>query len=104
MKKIRQQILDLEKLGPLPSENNLDPDLIRCYENLYRSITKPITNEEARILVKLFGSDGCFGLASSFVHLIETAPDWPLEDCLSEINNEWIIELRNRAIRGGRLK
>jgi len=51
-------------------------------------------------MVELFVLDGCYGVASSFMRLIETAPGWPLKDCLKQLNNEWKIELRNRAIRG----
>jgi hypothetical protein len=90
-------------LGPLPSEDSRDVELMEKYDKLYRAINPPVTDEEARVLVKLFGSDGCFGLASSLVHLIETSPGWPLEDCLREMGNEWVVELRNRAMRGGRL-
>lgn len=100
---IRQEISAMSSLGPLPSECGANPELIRKYEELYRSVARPITDDEARLLVKLFGADGCFGLASSLVHLIETAPGWPLKDCLTNLENEWIIELRNRAIRGGLL-
>jgi hypothetical protein len=32
---------------------------------------------------------------------IETAPGWPLKDCLAQLNSDWKIELRNRALRGG---
>ncbi|NOU23506.1 MAG: hypothetical protein HOO93_17300 [Methyloglobulus sp.] len=103
MKNIRQTIYALNALGPLPSEDESNPELIRKYEELFRSITKPVSDDEAYILAKLFGSDGCFGLASSLVHLIETAPGWPLKDCLTNLDNEWITELRNRAIRGGLL-
>jgi len=101
MVNVRKEIEEMNALGPLPSEECRDIELIKKYENLYRAITRPVTVEEARILVKLFGSDGCFGFASSLVHLIETAPGWPLEDCLCDMDNEWIVELRNRAIRGG---
>lgn len=100
MASVRREIEDMNTLGPLPPEEGANPDLIEKYESLYRAISKPVTDQEARILVKLFGSDGCFGLASSIMHLIETAPGWPLEDCLVDLDNEWRIELRNRAIRG----
>ncbi|POZ50376.1 hypothetical protein [Methylovulum psychrotolerans] len=103
MASIRKEIAALNLLGALPTEDGTDPALIQKYEELYRRIIRPITDEEARVLVKLFGSDGCFGLASSLVHLIETAPGWPLEDCLHNLDNEWIMALRNRAIRGGLL-
>lgn len=103
MTNVRQEINTLYTLGPLPSEHDANPELIRKYEDLYRAIIRPITDEEARLLVKLFGSDGCFGLASSLIHLIETAPGWPLKDCLNNLDNEWIIVLRNRSIKGGLL-
>lgn len=103
MLNIRKEIEELNALGPLPSEDSRDIELLKKYDYLYRAITPPLTDDEARILVKLFGSDGCFGLASSLVHLIETSPGWPLEDCLYNMDNEWVLELRNRAMRGGRL-
>lgn len=103
MKNIRKEIEEMRALGPLPSEDSRDIELMKKYDALYRAITKPITDEEARVLVKLFGQDGCFGLASSLMHLIESSPGWPLEDCLHDLDNEWIVELRNRAVRGGLL-
>lgn len=98
---VRTEVDELEKLGSLPSEDRAEVAQLEMIEQLYRAIGKPITDNEARVLVELFGSDGCYGLASSFMHLIETAPGWPLKDCLKQLNNEWKIELRNRAIRGG---
>jgi len=93
----------LVQLGKLPSEGEASVERIRQFEQSYRAIARPVTDDEARALVGLFGDDGCFGFASSLVHLIETAPNWPLEDCLRNLQNEWVAELRNRAIRGGRL-
>jgi hypothetical protein len=89
-------------LGPLPPESEADVALLEKYDKLYRSILAPITDQEARLLVRLFGHDGCFGLASSIMHLIESAPGWPLTDCLTDPSNEWIVEMKNRCIRGGR--
>lgn len=101
MTNTRKEIQEMSALGPLPSEIGADIDFLKKYESLYRAVTRPITDDEARVLVKLFGPDGCFGAASSLMHLIETAPGWPLEDCLRDRDNEWVVELRNRAIRGG---
>ncbi|MES2355252.1 MAG: hypothetical protein V4568_12805 [Pseudomonadota bacterium] len=103
MSDIRPEIAALSALGPLPSEQGADPVLLQKYDKLYRAIARPVTDEEARVLTKLFGSDGCFGLASSLLHLIETAPGWPLLDCFDNLDNEWIVELRDRAIRSGYL-
>jgi hypothetical protein len=103
MLNVRREIEEMKALGPLPSEDDPDLAVLKKYEELYRAIAQPVTDEEARILVELLGSDGCFGLASSIMHLVESAPGWPLEDCLRDLTNEWKVELRNRAIRGGRL-
>lgn len=98
---VRTEVDELEKLGPLPSEDEAGVAQLERIEKLYRAITRPITDDEARVLVELFGPDGCYGVASSFMHLIETAPGWPLKECLQQLNNEWKVELRNRAVRGG---
>jgi hypothetical protein len=98
---VRTEIAELEQLGPLPSEDNEDVSQLARIEALCRAIAKPITDNKACVLVELFGPDGCYGLASSFMHLIETAPGWPLKDCLAQLNSDWKIELRNRALRGG---
>lgn len=98
---VRSEIQELEKLGPLPSEDDAEAAQLGRIEVLYRTIVRPITDDEARVLVELFGHDGCYGLASAFMHLIETAPGWPLNDCLQHPHNNWKAELRDRAIRGG---
>ncbi len=100
---MRPEIANLIHLGTLPSERGASLERIQQFEQCYRAVSRPVSDEEARALVTLFGNDGCFGLASSLVHLIETAPGWPLVDCLANTNNEWVVELRQRAIRGGHL-
>jgi hypothetical protein len=60
-------------------------------------IEQPISDDDARALVKLFGPDDSFGLAWTLLHLIETAPGWPLEDVLDESGNEWVDRLKQRA-------
>jgi hypothetical protein len=104
---MRQEIIELGKLGALPSSvavlrSNLD-DLIVRYETLITSIGKPVTDEEARVLTRIFGPDDGFGLAWTLVGLIESAPGWPLWDVLRDSDNEWIRLLRRRLgneIRG----
>jgi hypothetical protein len=54
--------------------------------------------------VKLFGLDDCFGLAEPLLHLVESAPGWPLEDCLKNSDNEWIKFLKLRIENGKRLQ
>ena len=100
---MRPEIRSLVELGRLPSEDDADVEKLRKYDMEYRGITRPITDEEAIALLGLFGEDGCFGLASSLMHLVETAPGWPIKDFLTDTSNPWILELKNRAIRGGAL-
>ena len=100
---MRPEIKRLLLLGPLPSEDDASVDHLRLVEAELKSVTKPLTDDEARALVSLFGPDGCFGVSWSFLHLIETAPGWPLADCLANLENEWVLSLRDRAVRGGLL-
>ncbi len=91
-------------MGPLPREAGADPTLLLKFESLMRAIATPLTDAEARLLIRSFGDDDCFGAAAHLVTLIETAPSWPLVDCLTDTGNEWIRELRARAVRGGKLR
>jgi hypothetical protein len=80
----RQPIIaQLAKHGPLPSAAERDVAKVRQVQTLLMQIDQPISNDDARILVTLFGPDDAFGLAWTLVHLIETAPDWPLWDVLN---------------------
>lgn len=92
---VRTEVEELAKPGPLPSEDEAEVGQLKRIEQLYRAITKPITDDEARVLVELSGPDDCYGVASTFAHLIETAPGWPLGDGLEQLNNEW----KNRATK-----
>ncbi len=92
---IRKHVSELVKLGPLPS-SEAEIDQIGVYEELLASITSPVTDEEAISLVKMFGPDDCYGLAWTLLHLIETAPNWPIKECLPG-DNEWVNLLRTRT-------
>ena len=94
---IRDEVLELGKLGPFPAADDADVHLVKRFQDLIHSIQTPITDEEARVLVKVFGPDDFFELAWPLIHLIETAPGWPLEDCLRETGNEWIERLKRRV-------
>lgn len=102
---VREAITELEDMGPLPSYAvAMQPDQLaklERYTRLIASIQKPVTDEEARVLVRLFGPDDCFELEKSLVHLIESAPGWPIWDCLEDAHNEWIQTLRQRLDNAG---
>lgn len=94
---VRSEVLSLHQIAPLPSEDNGTPALVEQYEKLIRAIKTPVADAEARLLVKVFGEDGCFGLAASLLQRIETAPHWPIWDSLVDTENPWIAELVRRA-------
>lgn len=99
---VRDQVRQLCALGSLPPATATSPEHLRAYETLLSKVTRPLSDDEARALVVLFGPDDCYGLAWTLLHLIETAPGWPLPDCLQG-TGEWIETLRSRARRGGKL-
>lgn len=103
---IRQEVIELGRMGPLPEsekavKENLQ-ELISRYEKLIMSIKKPVTDEEARVLVTVFGSDDAFGLVWPLVSLVESAPGWPLAECLENNDNEWIRMLKQRLRNAAR--
>jgi hypothetical protein len=93
---MRPQVEQLVALGPFPSEDEATDEDVEQREALVTSISRPVTDDEARALATLFGPDTFYGGAWTVLHLIETAPGWPLEDALQNEDNEWIRLLRQR--------
>jgi hypothetical protein len=106
---VRQEIVALHCLGRLYDEHwlveNASVDLPQRCEELLKSFHPPVTDEEACVLNALLPDDGSstFGFAWSLLHLIETAPGWPINSCMDKTESWWINFLRERAQRGGRL-
>jgi hypothetical protein len=106
---MRQGIRDLLALGPFPPETSGNEDetfiypdeLVDTYADLIGQIERPVTDDEARALITLFGPDTFYGVAWSLLHTIETAPGWPLVDVLQDTANEWVARLRQRAENSG---
>jgi hypothetical protein len=97
MRRIRQEVIELGTLGPFPASGAVELTQIEQRQRLLDAIKSPVTDAEARELVKLFGPDDYFGLAWTVLHLVESAPGWPLEDCLASVDDEWIQTLRRRV-------
>jgi hypothetical protein len=97
---MRPEVEDLVEMGPLPESASAASDLAKLeeYQRRLESIATPVSDDEAKALLNLFGPDDCFGLAWTLVHLVETAPDWPLVDCLVDSSNPWVQLLRERAV------
>jgi hypothetical protein len=98
---MRPEIKRLTLLGRLPAETEGPSQRLEQIDAIFRGLKKPVTDDEARALAILFGEDDCFGLAWSLLHLVESAPGWPLQDVLTGKDSTWITELRERAQRGG---
>jgi len=92
---MRQEVRAFVALGPLPNEE-ADEQEISQHEELLLQIAAPVTDEEAMALVGMFGPDDCYGLAWTLLHLIETAPNWPLPAALRDTGNEWVLRLHDR--------
>jgi hypothetical protein len=87
----------LIELGPLPASIDATVPILQQFEEQLSKVKTPITDQEARMLIGLFGPDDCFGLAWTLLHLVETAPGWPIEGVLDDVEGEWADRLRERA-------
>jgi hypothetical protein len=94
---MQRAISALIAFGPLPSSAAATVPTMQAFEEQLSKVEIPVTDEEACALVKLFGPDDCFGLAWTLLHLIETAPGWPVESALDGLEGEWIDRIRKRA-------
>jgi hypothetical protein len=97
---VRPEVHALAALGVFPASTTGNPDDVARRQVLVDGIAAPITDEEARRLVLLFGPDDYFELAWTLVHRIESAPGWPLWDVLVGAG-EWREVLRQRALNSG---
>ena len=93
---MRTEMVELCKQGAFPHSAASSVEQVETYERLLGSITPPVTDDEARELVKLFGPDDYYGLAWTLIHLTESSPSWPIKDCLKEDSNQLIAILQNR--------
>lgn len=71
---------------------------MQTFEEQLSKVHTPISDDEAKALVRLFGPDDCFGLAWTLLHLIENAPSWVMEDAINGLEGVWVDRLRERAI------
>jgi hypothetical protein len=94
---VRNEVLELGKLGPLPNDDQEIADgVLERYEELLLSIKPPVTLAEADQLVRIFPPIACFGAEWTLLHLIESAPGWPIlqviEDCSSTEWKNYMLE------------
>jgi hypothetical protein len=96
---VRKEFDKLKELGRLPDADDEMPDgLLEEFQELLDKIKKPITQEEAAILIKIFPEKACFGAEWTLVNLIESTPNWPLGQVIELCpSDEWKNQLLWRA-------
>lgn len=93
---MRDEVAELIQLGPFPNETSATPEIVDSYFELIDTISPPVSLDEARSLLTLFGTDTFFGAAWSLVHLIESCLGWSAEALANVEDNLWITLLRER--------
>jgi len=97
---VRQSVFELAKLGPMPSSDEATPEAVDQWHDRLIAITRPVNEQEALILLTLFGPDDCFGVAWTLLHLIETCPTGvPIPSKPDDDANEWVRFLWDRSHR-----
>ena len=96
-KDVQDAVAVLASLGPMPAAEQASDHIIGKWESALLSVKTPISSNDAKVLVGLFGTDDCFGLAWTLIHALETAPEWPMWDLLPASGGDWIQLLRDRA-------
>ena len=105
---VRPEVRHFVALGPLPRESDATEEGLAQHQSALAEITRPVTTEEAYLLMTMFGpdrADSCFGLAWTLLHLVESCPDGvPLPQRRpSSDSNGWLLSLWDRSRRGGRV-
>ena len=88
-------------MGPLPASKDAAGEIERLeqYQRLLLRLNRPATDEEARVLLRVLGPDDCFGLSWAIIHLVESAPGWPLLEEVKQLDDKWLRVLADRATR-----
>ncbi|MFB7652548.1 MULTISPECIES: hypothetical protein [unclassified Streptomyces] len=83
--------------GPPPEWDAEEEEIDRHVTQL-EATSKPVTGEEAAALVACFGSEDCYGVAWTLLHLIETGPNPVLKTKPAPDANERHHRLYDRAV------
>lgn len=96
---MRTSVAKFTCLGQLPPEREASVAQVQAFEAALKDIEAPVTDEEAMALLRTLpeSEETCFGLAWSVLHLIETAPGWPLKEAESLLPSPWVASMLARA-------
>jgi hypothetical protein len=100
---LRPAVAELVALGRLPTDEQADaqPAGAARWEALVAALHAqgPVADAEAATLAGLFPEDGSdsFGVAWTLVHVVESAPGWPVPTVLEHLDGPWADVLRRRC-------
>jgi hypothetical protein len=89
---LRRQVADLIALGAMPASEDTSVSTVAEFQQKITALQTPLTTEEARALLPVFGTDDYFGLAWTLLHRVETAPD-PVVAEEPYANANWWVRL-----------
>ncbi|MFF9819593.1 hypothetical protein [Streptomyces sp. NPDC014006] len=95
---VRDAVRDFLEVTPLPSESDASEEELDELQRRLEAINPPVSVDEAELLAGAFGSDDCYGLAWTLLHLIETAPGQPAIAEPTVETNEWVRRLWERRV------
>jgi len=98
---IQKAVADLQNLGPLPSSSQADPDMLDIWQAQADKVKRPVSDDDAKVLIRLFGPDECFGAMWVLIHAIETAPSWPMLSLLEGLSGYPIEIMKDRCRNSG---
>jgi|HubBroStandDraft_6_1064221.scaffolds.fasta_scaffold389727_2 hypothetical protein len=97
---IRKEVREFVEMGPIPDSDSVTEEQLDRLGAAIDKITRPITREEAALLLTVFGPDECYGLAWTLLHLIESVPGGvPIEEEPGPDANEWVRGIWNAMQR-----
>jgi hypothetical protein len=99
---MRDVVKQLMAMGPIPAYDDATVELLDRYGELLDAIERPVTDEEAMALVQLFSPDDPGGINWTIIHIVETAPNWPLREFLKSQPPSEFIETLIIGARNGR--
>lgn len=100
---VRASVVGLAGLGRMPTDarSEAEPDAADRWTAVVGELDEAgdVTDSEAEVLVRLLPEDDSesFGVAWTLVHVIESAPGWPLREALAQADGPWVEVLRRRC-------
>jgi len=99
---MRPQVERVLAVAPLSAADEEDDEKLAELEAAVDALPEPLTDDEARELVRALGPGEAYGIHWSLVHKLETAPGWPVAGALDDDSNPWVRRLRDRAANAHR--